>query len=30
MWINEDNRSSTSSGEIYVDNNGFLKINNWS
>lgn len=30
MWINEDNRTSTSSGEIYVDNNGFLKINNWS
>jgi len=30
MWISNSNRTSTSSGEIYVDDNGFLKINDWS
>ena len=30
MWISNSNRTSTSSGEVYVDDDGFLKINNWS
>lgn len=30
MWISDSDRTSTSSGEIYADDNGFLKINNWS
>ena len=30
MWIDEAGRTSISSGEIYADDNGFLKINNWS
>lgn len=30
MWISDSERTSTSSGEIYADDDGFLKINNWS